>query len=291
MRKIKAAKRIAACLTALVLTAGALAGCGKDNADVVNREDEKNPGTVVEEEEQGTAMGRFVESKIALYENSLTDWNSRLFRQEDGSLLLADNSGFVLRSTDKGESWTREEFPWLTRLSDEGKWIMSMAIGPDRTVAVVWTEPMDDSGSDIDMKLLLVLPDNTEIPVEIALAEDDMWINAVYTSDTGRIFVNAGGSNLYEVKEDGSSEVFLTVEGGLPDLVQFHGSLMLIDGRGLDVPLIYDMEKQEFIEDEVLAEFVTENFNTRECYTGKYYDLFLTSGGDDAVYALSLIHI
>ena len=89
MRKIKAAKRIAACLTALVLTAGALAGCGKDN-------------TVTEEEEQGTAMGRFVESKIALYENSLTDWNSRLFRQEDGSLLLADNSGFVLRSTDKG---------------------------------------------------------------------------------------------------------------------------------------------------------------------------------------------
>ncbi len=163
---------------------------------------------------------------------------------------------------------------------------MSMAIGPDRTAAVVWTEPMDDSGSDIDMKLLLVLPDNTEIPVEIALAEDDMWINAVYTSDTGRIFVNAGGSNLYEVKEDGSSEVFLTVEGGLPDLVQFHGSLMLIDGRGLDVPLIYDMEKQEFIEDEVLAEFVTENFNTRECYTGKYYDLFLTSGGDDAVYAI-----
>ena len=102
MRKIKAAKRIAACLTALVLTAGALAGCGRDNADVVNREDEKNPGTVTEEEEQGTAMGRFVESKIALYENSLTDWNSRLFRQEDGSLLLADNSGFVLRSTDKG---------------------------------------------------------------------------------------------------------------------------------------------------------------------------------------------
>ncbi len=286
MRKIKAAKRIAACLTALVLTAGALAGCGKDNADVVIREDEKNPGTVTEEEEQGTAMGRFVESKIALYENSLTDWNSRLFRQEDGSLLLADNSGFVLRSTDKGESWTREEFPWLTRLSDEGKWIMSMAIGPDRTAAVVWTEPMDDSGSDIDMKLLLVLPDNTEIPVEIALAEDDMWINAVYTSDTGRIFVNAGGSNLYEVKEDGSSEVFLTVEGGLPDLVQFHGSLMLIDGRGLDVPLIYDMEKQEFIEDEVLAEFVTENFNTRECYTGKYYDLFLTSGGDDAIYTI-----
>ncbi len=101
----------------------------------------------------------------------------------------------------------------------------------------------------------------------------------------GKNFCECRGSNLYEVKEDGSSEVFLTVEGGLPDLVQFHGSLMLIDGRGLDVPLIYDMEKQEFIEDEVLAEFVTENSIPGNAIP----ESIMTCsdvGGDDAVYAI-----
>lgn len=109
-------------------------------------------------------------------------------------------------------------------------------------------------------------------------------LNGVYISDAGRIFVTAAGSNLYEVREDGSSEKFLTVDGGSLDLVRFHGNLLLMDGYGMDTPLIYDMEKREYMEDEVLAKFVKENFADRDCYAGRNYDLFLVSGGDDAIY-------
>ena len=287
MRGIKLGKRILACLMAMALTAGTLAGCGgKDEGG-------KEPGgeDAAGKTEQGTAMGRYVEKDVELGGNALTDWNSRLFKQEDGSFLLADNSGFVLRSTDNGASWKKEDVPWLAKMKEENKYILTMAIGLDGTAAVVWTEPeegSEDSGNGVqlkmDMQLTLIRQDGTEIPVEIKLEEDEWWINAVYISDDGRIFATASGANLYEVKEDGSSEKYLTIDGYSIDLVQFHGNLMLLDGYNVEVPLIYDMEAREYIEDTVLEEFVKENFQDRNGYAGKSHDLFLISGGDDAIY-------
>ena len=206
-------------------------------------------------------MGRYVEKDVDLGGNALTDWNSRLFKQADGSFRLVDNSGFVLRSTDGGASWTREDLPWLAKMKEEDKYIRTMAFGLDGTAAVVWTEPEEGSGEDgngvqlkMDMQLTLVKPDGTLIPVTINLEPEDMWLNAVYIADNGRIFATASGTNLYEVKEDGSAERYLTVDGYSLELVQFHGNLMLLDGLGIDVPLIYDMEEREYIEDQVLAE-------------------------------------
>ncbi len=290
MRGRKIGKRLAACLLAVALTAGMLAGCGgKGSTEVVGGESQD--GTNVGADEQGTAMGRYVEKDVELNGSALTDWNSRLFKQADGSYLLADNSGFVLRSTDNGASWTKADLPWLAKMKAENKYILSMAIGPDGTVAVIWTEPeegTEDSGSGVqlkmDMQLTLVKPDGTETPVEIKLGEDEWWLNAVYISDDGRIFATASGSNLYEVKEDGSSEKYLTIDGYSIDLLQFHGNIMLLDGFQVDVPLLYDMEAKEYIEDEVLAEFVKENFQDRDGYAGKSHDLFLVSGGEDAIY-------
>ena len=287
MRGIKLGKKILACLMAMALTAGTLAGCGGKDEGGKEPGDENVAGKV----EQGTAMGRYVEKDVELDGNALTDWNSRLFRQEDGSFLLADNSGFVLRSTDNGASWKKEDVSWLTKMKEENKYILTMAIGLDGTAAVVWTEPeegSEDSGNGVqlkmDMQLSLIKRDGTETPVEIKLEEDDWWVNAVYISDDGRIFATASGANLYEVKEDGSSEKYLTIDGYSIDLVQFHGNLMLLDGYNVDVPLIYDMEAREYIEDTVLEEFVKENFQDRSGYAGKSHDLFLISGGDDAIY-------
>lgn len=292
MRGIKTGKRIAACLMAVALTAGMLAGCGgggSSDGGGANGTTDREEGA--QGEEQGTGMGRYVEKDVELNGSALTDWNSRLFKQEDGSLLLADNSGFVLRSTDNGASWTKADVPWLAKMKEENKYILTMAIGLDGTAAVVWTEPeegSEDSGNGVqlkmDMQLTLIKPDGTEIPVKIKLEEDEWWINAVYISDDGRIFATASGANLYEVKEDGSSEKYLTIDGYSIDLVQFHSNLMLLDGYNVDVPVIYDMEAKEYVEDEVLEKFVRENFKERDSYAGKSHDMFLVSGGDDAIY-------
>lgn len=292
MRGIETGKGIAACLIAVVLMAGMLAGCGGGGSSHGGGADRTTGrGEDTQGEERGNGMGRYVEKDVELNGSVLTDWNSRLFRQEDGSFLLADNSGFILRSTDNGASWIKEDVTWLARMKEENKYILTMALGPDGTAAVVWTEPEEgtgDSGNGVqlkmDMQLTIVKPDGTEIPAEVKLEEDDWWINAVYISDTGRIFATASGANLYEIKEDGSSEKYLTIDGYSLDLVQFHGNLMLLDGHNVDVPLIYDMEEREYVEDEVLTEFVKDNFSERDGYAGKSHDLFLFSGGDDAIY-------
>ena len=292
MRGIKTGKKVAACLIAVALAVGMLAGCGgggSSDSGGADRTTDREAET--QGEEQETGMGRYVEKDVELNGSALTDWNSRLFRQEDGSFLLADNSGFILRSVDNGASWTREDVSWLAKMKEENKYILTMAIGLDGTAAVVWTEPeegTEDSGNGVqlkmDMQLTLVKPDGTEIPAEIKLEADDMWVNSVSISDKGRIIVSTLGSNLYEVNMDGSSSKFLNVGEGSPSLVRFQGDLMLMDGWGWDTPILYDMEEKTYIEDEVLTEFVRENYGSRDSSSGRSYDLFLTAGDDEAIY-------
>lgn len=288
----KTTKRLAACLMVLILTATLFTGCGKGGTGVTDPGTQKpDDQSVIEEEREGVAMGRFVEKEMNLGDNSLTDWNSRLFRQSDGSFLLADNSGFVLRSRDNGANWVKEDLAWLTRMKEENKYILTMAFGPDQTAAVIWTEPEEGSGDEgngvqlkMDMQLTIIKPDNTEIPVKMNLEADDLWVNSVSISNEGRIIVSTLGSNLYEVKPDGSSEKFLTVDDGSPTLVRFHGNIMLLDGWSFDVPLLYDMEEKNYIEDAVLTDFVRENYANRDSSAGRSYDMFLVSGDDDAIY-------
>lgn len=310
MRQTKTAnKRIAACWMAMVLLAAMLSGCtnnsgaGRKDADgdIINS---MSGGALdTQNEEQRTAMGRYVEKEVEL-SYSLSDFNGRLFQQKDGSLLLVDNSGFVLGSWDKGGTWIEESMPWFTQMAQEGNLISSMALGEDRTAAVIFCAPKEIAAEQVgneeeqeetektddidymgrDMQLLIIKPDGRKVPVEAELTEEDMTFHAVYISDTGRIIVSTAGSVLYEVKEDGSCRKFLDVAEGRPELVRFSGSLMFMDGVGYDVPLIYDMEAEKYIEDEVLTDFVRENFSKRDSFAGKNYDLFLLPVSDEVIY-------
>ena len=296
MKRFGMPKRIAACLLAMLLTVTTFIGCGTDSTQTGSTDNgntDKAPasGEAAQDETSETAMGRYVEKETDLGDNSLTDWNSRVFPMADGSFLLSDNSGFVLRSQDNGASWVKEDLPWLKQMKEDDKYILTMAFGPDQTAAVIWTEPEENSGEDgngvhlkMDMQLTIVKPDGTEIPTNIELEPDDLWVNGVCISDTGRIIVSTISSNLYEVKEDGSSEKFLAVADGVPSLVRFHGNIMLLDGAGFSVPLLYDMEEKAYIEDQVLTDFVKENFANRVSNSGRSYEMFLVSGGDDAIY-------
>ncbi len=285
-------RKLTACLMVLVLTATLFTGCGTSGTEATNPD---TPGadseTVTKENPDGIAMGRFVEQEVELGDNGLTDWNSRVFQQADGSLLLSDNSGFVLRSRDNGASWVKEDLDWLKQMKEEDKYILTMAFGPDQTAAVIWTEPEEGSVDDgngvqlkMDMQLTIVKPDGTFVPAELKLEAEDVWVNGVSISNDGRIFASTLSSNLYEIKTDGSCEKFLTVDDGSPSLIRFHGNIMLLDGWGYDVPLLYDMEEKTYIEDTVLIDFVRENYPSRESNPGRSYDMFLVSGGDDVVY-------
>ncbi len=130
--------------------------------------------------------------------------------------------------------------------------------------------------------VLVVKPDGTQLPVEFPAAEEEYPVH-IWIADNGRIFLGTYGDVLYEVKEDGSCERFLTLENS-PQMIAFQGSRMIIDGYEFEGLLIYDMETQEYISDEVLDTFVKENYGDRTFNGGSWYDLYCFPGGEDVIY-------
>ena len=266
----------------------------------------------------GEAMGRYLEEESDLSEY-LEGYRNHLFRLQDGKLVIAEPMQQLLVSEDNGATWTWEENDWLSPLIEEGNYIQSIAIGADGTKGVVYTlmdaaegmagdeqdedepesseeqdgsedEP-EDSFQESDgnewwispkSSVLVVKPDGTQLPVEFPAAEEEYPVH-IWIADNGRIFLGTYGDVLYEVKEDGSCESFLTLENS-PQMIAFQGSRMIIDGYEFEGLLIYDMEAQEYISDEVLDTFVKENYGDRTFNGGSWYDLYCFPGGEDVIY-------
>lgn len=278
-----------------------LSGCGKGAAGNENGNTADGNGNMTEESAtngsasdakdttdagQGTeptAMGRYVETVTDLSEN-LSGWRNRLFRLADSSIIITDSSKPFLISKDNGVTWEEEKSAWRERLIQEDKTIMDAAVAPDHTVAVIYSDYKEDG--DFTQKFLLVKPDGTEIPVEIPLTTDEYYPMDTAVADNGRIFVTALGSdNLYEVKEDGSCEQFMTVQEGRPGLMRFQGNLLIMDGMGYKEPLLYDIERGEYIKDETLGDFVQTEYNGGNNFNiDDGYEMYFFPGEEDILY-------
>ncbi len=137
-----------------------------------------------------------------------------------------------------------------------------------------------DSVFDLSPECALVRADGTVVPVSLSLTEDEMYANRIWLTGEGRAFITTLGDIIYEVKEDGSSEEFLRAEGR-PMLIQFRDNIMLIDGYDFEAPLLYDMEKEEYVEDGVLSDFVKNNGSDRQFNGGSWYDIFYFFGEEE----------
>ncbi len=130
---------------------------------------------------------------------------------------------------------------------------------------------------------LVVRPDGTQISVELPAAEED-YPEHIWIADNGRVFLGTyGGNVLYEVKEDGSCDSFLTLDYS-PQYITFLGNRMVIDGYEFESLLIYDMDAREYVTDEVLDTFVKENYADRTFNGGSWCDLYFFPGGEDVIY-------
>ncbi|MCM1154847.1 MAG: ABC transporter substrate-binding protein [Roseburia sp.] len=273
---------------AVLLLAVSLTGCGNTGGDGFNTGTGPGDGgrEDIENGELSDAMGRYVEETMDL-SGKISGSGNRLYQLDNGNLMISDSIMDFVKADGDGKVWMADVRRWRTRMIDEGTYIMSMAVGADNTVALIYQGEMDEAEEAIELnpQMLIIKPDNTEIPVEVAITKDDQYLNQVYIADDGRIFVSTRGtSNIYEVKEDGSSDLFLMVEEGCPNLIRFHDNIMAIDGYGYDGLLLYDMDKKEYIEDEVLNEFVNENYKNRGESNLDTYDLYFFFGEDDIIY-------
>lgn len=300
--KRKEIKKWIAAILAVSMLSVLLAGCkgqgaGEDPGNAGNETtigSGENKGDAAQEDssaaepEANTAMGRYVESEIDLSEYCSDPRG--LDQLEDGTLVISDHSLGRVISTDNGLSWEWEDTVWFQELRSKGT-VRCMDYGLDGTAAVLYMEHEEaEEGDDTEEKDffytsgLVIKPDGTQIPFDIPMTEDDSWMAKVWVTDTGRVFVTTLGENIYEVKEDGSSEKFLTVTGGRPECVSFQGNIMMIDGYGFNGILLYDMEKGEFIEDQVLTEFVNENYRDRDYSTEGCFDIYCFGGEEGVLY-------
>lgn len=300
MRHKTKMKKMTAALMAFLLLLF-ISGCGNAGSNGIASGSQGGSGGNGELSPE--AMGRYVE-EVSDLSGKISGGGNRLYRLANGNLVISDTWSDFLKTGDDGKIWLTDSRRWRTKMMEDGVYIMNIAIGMDNTVGLIYQADIEDIESEdsagnlendekedeepqivLNPQLLIIKPDNTEIPVDIVLTEDDAYLNEVYIAENGRIFVTTRGtSNIYEVKEDGSSELFLMVEEGRPDFIQFQGNLMVMDGYGYDGLALYDMEEKEYIEDEILDEFISENYKDRQNGNMNAYDLFFFFGEEDIIY-------
>lgn len=288
LHRYKGLKRIGASIMTFAMAAALFTGCGGSQADVST---ENGSGTQIQESggqsaagenesQSNTAMGRYVERTI-----DLPDYGGPkgLGKMPDGSLVIPDVYAGLLTSADNGATWEAKEEEWFTETVRKKLFVPSVAFGTDGTAAILYDD--DKSDEELHTVGLIVKPDGTQISFEVPLTEEENWLCRIWVSDTGRVFTAPFGGAIYEVMEDGSSKKFLTIDG-TPQQMEFVGNLMVIDRSHSDGLLLYDIEKEEYVEDEVLNDFINENYknrsyDTQDCFSMKYFP------GEDGVLYLA----
>jgi hypothetical protein len=277
-------------LLSLILAASmavALTGCagGGEGAQGDGMSTDEAPDGASGSTNGQTAMGRYVEEEIDLSDVVFSPRG--ICRQEDGNLVILDSYAGYFISKDEGLTWENEKPDWLSEMMAQGKYISEMAMSPDGTVGVIYDagEPNDN---DYTPAMKLILPDGTHVPVELELSEEDNKIRYVSMSEDNRIFVNTYGRSIYEVNRDGSGEKVLDAQESAY-WFRKQENLLFMDndfGSGADLPLIYDMEAGDYIEDAVLTDFVSDSYGERYYNGSDYGTMCLLPGEEQTVYVI-----
>lgn len=302
----KKGKKAAAVIIMFALLLTFLGGCGKnpaadntpvsetggtDSAEEENGKNADNDGAgQTEDNDQNAegqpadsqAMGRYVEQVTDLSDR-LSGWQNRLFRLADGTLIISNGNKPFLVSKDNGVTWEEEKKPWLSRLEEKDSYVVKIEIGADSTTALVLGE-MDENG-EYGQHALVIKADGTEVSVEPP--STDLYPSSIGVSEDGRVFVGMGGSDdLYEVKEDGSCELYLTVPNGRPAFMQFHGNLLIMDSHSYETLLFYDIEKEEYVKgDQTLNDFVKDYYNGGNQFNNDDgFDMYFFAGEENVLY-------
>lgn len=277
MKKKQARKTVCLLLSAIMMLTG---GCAGNSAKKENFQDKS----------EETQMGRYVEAERDLSE--VLKNVSGMKRFSDGSIRIVDKASGIQVSKDNGDTWEKESNGWLDDKL-EAAYLMDVQIREDGTIGVIYEDyekdsakedSEEDSAFNLSPDCALIAPDGRVTPVQLSVSEEEMYANRIWLSDQGRIFITTLGDVIYEVSEDGSSKPFLTLEGR-PGQIQFGGNLMLIDGYDFKTPLLYDLEKEEYVEEEGLEEFVSSQYGEdRNFNGGSWYDLLYFFGEDGTLY-------
>lgn len=235
------------------------------------------------ESDTAAAMGRYVEKELDLTEFlANSDGNRGLRRRLDGSLVILSTISGLVVSEDEGATWQAEAPDWFQAMKQEEKYIIDMDMAADGTTAVLY-----NSGGveEYAPAMMLVLPDGTQVPVEAELTEEESSFSTLAVSEEGRIIAGTASETLYEIHTDGSAEKYLTVEER-PQWMKIQDGLLFMDSEVGDMPVIFDMEAEVWVEDDVLQEFAAANYGSRYYNGYTFQNMYLLPGEEQTVYTI-----
>lgn len=291
--KNKKKQKWTAILLLLAMIGTMLTGCGnKANTEISDVQETehslgKNEEQSTEEMGSNAAMGRYVENVIDL-SDTLSGQKQSICKLADGRLAITDTYTGRFISKDGGLTWTKDTLSWHDEMVAAETYIMDIKTDAEGNSYVIYdvtdpAEKIEEGNYEMETALAIYKADGTKIPVDITLTEEDIYMTNIWISDRNRVFVSVIGSgNIYEIKEDGSSEKFLTMDEKA-HLIQFHGKYMIMDSWRYESPQIYNLETKQFVEDDVLTEFMQENYKNRD-YNGYTFDVYFFPGEEDVLY-------
>ena len=286
----------------LVMMAGLLGGCGKSGragepgiqgtpqgeagaSNTDNTAEKDGNGQTSEEETEKTAMGRYVETAVDISEISGKTYGVTVL--SDGRLLIPDETAGQLISADGGVSWEAVPIPGIDSMADftKERYIFSMTAAPDGSVAVLFVENGDyDKTGTFHPLLHAAMADGTVLTMDtLSVQEDDTYVSDIYYSQEGELFATVVGSGaVYLVDvENGTLTKEVSLEWS-PDLVKFQGDYMFfLTSR--DGVTIWDRKEQKLVEDDVLSDFMEENYQN-DYYADDSFTVYMTPGEEGVLY-------
>lgn len=272
----RAGRLFAICLAAVMLAS--LPGCGSDGG-------RENGGSVLQpggeesaaadqssldgaEEASITAMGRYMETKIALPQGA--DVVGRTWTLlEDGSLIYLDPSAGMFQADGENVQWQTLKSGEAFAAVQEG-YVTGSAAAADGSAAFC---RIDFSGGEEErhVRIFYYDPEGGSLEIDGNLGEND-WLHKVFFGrDSGLYAVSQQGQICELDVHDGTVKpLFLAAQR--PEMLAFSGKLLL--ALEDDRVEIYDLEQGLLLDtDTVLNDFCAENLkgklgNTSDCVGG-----------------------
>lgn len=306
-------------LLCLVLLAGSLAGCGRqgqgaaDGQEGMDSSAEGSPaakkGSVDMPQQTGseenTALGRYVEKVTDLSE--LLVEPSKMVSLSDGRLAILDKYKGIFMSEDDGVTWEEKSPEWYREMLDEEAYILDIAMAPDGSTGVVYDtteadankkeaedesddkeEETEEEEFSLHPEVMLVKADGSQVMVKVPMTPEGMYPDDIWAAPDGRFFISVlGETNLYEISKEGECKLYLKMEDRPQRLQITEDGLLIADGYWEDGLVLYDMNKGQYLEDEVLADFMNENYRDRSFNGNSWGDLGFCYGREEQVVYLA----
>lgn len=236
-----------------------------------------------------TGLGRYVEKTVL----EISPWSNvpvRIQSLEDGSLAMFSISDGMYISKDQGDTWELKNVDWLAEYAAEN-YTDAYVMSKNGDVILGYTplhgegsveEAIDDNWS---VYCMMIAPDGTQNVFDVDLTNDERYVRDFCMDDTsGKLYAFTFSDTIYELNmEEQSKQAVVNIPGSHVYIACKNNLLMCAT---TDKVYFYDLLEKSFIEDDVLQDFIKENYSNIDNSNAGSYNVLVFLGednGDDRV--------